>query len=72
MPDDDIQEIKNGVYAYAELLDTGDLAGLGQLFSRTRWCGCRGFMISCAEPMRYVGSSSRRCSSTTASREPSM
>jgi len=30
---DDVQAIKNLVYAYAELLDTGDLAGLGQLFA---------------------------------------
>jgi ketosteroid isomerase-like protein len=29
---DDIQAIKNLVYSYAELLDTGDLDGLGQLF----------------------------------------
>lgn len=31
---DDVQAIKNLVYAYAERLDTGDLDGLGQLFAR--------------------------------------
>ena len=31
---DDAQAIKNLIYSYAELLDTGDLAGLGRLFER--------------------------------------
>ncbi len=31
---DDIQAIKNLVYTYAELLDTGDIDGLGRLFAR--------------------------------------
>ena len=33
MPND-IQAIKNLIFSYAELLDTGDLEGLGQLFER--------------------------------------
>lgn len=31
---DDVQAIKNLIYSYAELLDTGDLEGLGRLFDR--------------------------------------
>jgi 3-phenylpropionate/cinnamic acid dioxygenase small subunit len=30
---DDVQDIKNLVYSYAELLDTGDLDALGKLFA---------------------------------------
>jgi hypothetical protein len=30
---DDIQAIKDLVYSYAELLDTGDIEGLGLLFA---------------------------------------
>jgi 3-phenylpropionate/cinnamic acid dioxygenase small subunit len=30
---DDVQGIKNLVYSYAELLDTGDIEGLGRLFT---------------------------------------
>ncbi len=33
MHSDDIQKIKNLVYTYSELLDTGDLDGLGRLFA---------------------------------------
>ena len=31
---DDVQAIKNLVYTYAELLDTGDLDGIGAMFER--------------------------------------
>jgi ketosteroid isomerase-like protein len=31
---DDVQAIKNLVYSYAELLDTGDLDGIGAMFER--------------------------------------
>ena len=31
---DDVQAIKNIIFSYSELLDTGDLAGLGRLFER--------------------------------------
>lgn len=37
--DDSARQIENLIYTYAERIDAGDLAGVGELFAHGRFCG---------------------------------
>jgi 3-phenylpropionate/cinnamic acid dioxygenase small subunit len=57
---DNAREIENLIYAYADRIDAGDLAGLGELFRHGRIEAAPGVMIEGAEQVRRLYESTTR------------